>query len=1628
MRKFIVLLLIIFSLFPLFVSADCSNSDATVIFINGILGNEEAAKQDRKNLEDAFKQKFGNQDVKFINGFNPQHILGTTDFAKSVMQAYGYESLDVDLTTILNNAHDEVKTQKIILVGHSQGTFYTNAAYEYLIKNGVSEKSIAVYNIATPDERVAGDGNYLTSSTDKLINEVRRLAGISGANKPLPANIDLELSEKEKADTYGGHSFSDVYLALASDKIIGDIDTAINNLEIDENFDDTGDGCFVKPGESLSYKVKKFTLTFADNGIKDVAAEGTSAWTTDTILVRMTQFLSSLFGGNSLATTATTTEQNDTPNVSFFNEESKKQIEEVSEEIEEAVSGTGASDPNALPESLVDILDDIAERLDVIAQQIIELQGSRKNLPGGSSNLAGNTETEDEIDDEAEDEEKIDDETISETGGSYSGNGSSTTYPKILISEVQVASSTDEKSEFIELYNPNNADVDLTGWYLQRKTASAQSYSTYASNTLFSGLKISAKGYFLIARKGYFAKIADISVDNPITKNNSFVLKNPGGDVSDKLGFGEAKDYENFVAKNPGNGQTIGRKVAGETEQDTEDNSADFELQTPTPKAQNMTYVQEPQPGGGDGTLGKDVRAPEISFTLEPVQITADFAINFTVTDVADAVSPSGVDSYIFRWQEDGGAWQQDASVEVAGRPTSVSLTRDFAGEDGKTYYFQTKANDVDGNESDWQPETPIKTKVAVPKKILINEIQVDGAEDKKEEFVELYNPNGVDVDLTGWYLQRKTATGEKYGSYVTSTLFEGEVIKANDYLLIARTGYFADLTDIPVNEPITEDNSLVLKRKDESVSDKVGWGNATDFETAAAIAPGAGKSIERKIIGGDTDNNAVDFRISEKPTPGEGFIKSGIQDDTNYENNFNDADNICNYNLSLSWNSSVSDIDFFDVQYKLNDESWQNWLTKTKDTAGNFKALYSLIDENNTYSFRVKSQDINGNQSDWQEINIDLSAPVVINEIALYGTTSSQKDNWIELYNKSDKSVDLTGWQVVSNFNKITLTGTIPAKGYFILEKGDDNVLPDIFANQIFTEDFSGSFIQLWNDKNRRIDEVYNNGNWHYVENKSLALERISPYAFGSAQKNWKLNDEKTTNDKKDRDGNLIYGTPGSKNSYYQLYTFLPLNFGRDILLPKTLSPYVFGENLKIPQDITFTIEPGSVLKAVNSSSKITVDGTIKAVGTPAEKIIFTTFFDDEYGGDANNDSDGSTPKEGNWLGIELTKNSLNSQFDYAVFRYGGGSLFILGAVIKVDQSLVSIKNSVFENNANRGIFLVNSDSVIDSNQFLNIKIGEGFIGFMARAIDVRGGNPQIINSYFKDNNCGIAIEDWSNEEGTIFNVNPVIQNNTFENNAKPIYLWTFNNPVFFGNKATGNGYNAIILSSSIMKTDITLEPDLPYFLDELFDIPENTTLTLKPGVVINPSGITVYGTLKAVGTAESPIIFRNYYWDQEGAGPGKWFGLRFMDTSKKSELENIEIFYAGNFYSDTFRFGAAVRVENCDIFLKNSYIHDNQNHGIWLQNSNSVIDNVKFFNHTTAQYAGDAKAIYIQGGSPEVKNSYFDKQTYGIILDKWVDPETTKEFLPTANLHQGILDTEKNTFINTEQFDVFDLTIIPS
>src|SRR3989338_10318526 len=264
MRYFVLELVI---LIPINVFAACLANGYTVVYVNGILTGKQSANSDKDLLKQDFFAESDLKNVTFLTGYNESHLAGFGDLFKSVQQAYRGEGdvfvEDFDLQTILLQLHSQITTQKILLVGHSQGTFYTNALYKYFTEHGVPKESIAVYNVATPASFVADGAGYLTSANDKVIERVREYAAAGGAKGPLAANILLPLNAQDIADPYGGHAFSTVYLSGAPDRIISPMSEELGRLASTERNENT-DGCFESPKLGIAYKAKSVAFAVAD--------------------------------------------------------------------------------------------------------------------------------------------------------------------------------------------------------------------------------------------------------------------------------------------------------------------------------------------------------------------------------------------------------------------------------------------------------------------------------------------------------------------------------------------------------------------------------------------------------------------------------------------------------------------------------------------------------------------------------------------------------------------------------------------------------------------------------------------------------------------------------------------------------------------------------------------------------------------------------------------------------------------------------------------------------------------------------------------------------------------------------------------------------------------------------------------------------------------------------------------------------------------------------------------------------------------------------------------------------------------------------------------------------------------
>lgn len=89
-------------------------------------------------------------------------------------------------------------------------------------------------------------------------------------------------------------------------------------------------------------------------------------------------------------------------------------------------------------------------------------------------------------------------------------------------------------------------------------------------------------------------------------------------------------------------------------------------------------------------------------------------------------------------------------------------------------------------------------------------------------------------------------------------------------------------------------------------------------------------------------------------------------------------------------------------------------------------------------------------------------------------GTEESHYHEWIELKNDTESNIDLKEWTLEISDKSIPLKGTIGPKGLFLLERTDDETLPGVEADLIFTGSLnnSGERVRLIY-KGRVIDEV---------------------------------------------------------------------------------------------------------------------------------------------------------------------------------------------------------------------------------------------------------------------------------------------------------------------------------------------------------------------------------------------------------------------------------------------------------------------------------------------------------------------------------------------------------------------------
>jgi gliding motility-associated-like protein len=136
----------------------------------------------------------------------------------------------------------------------------------------------------------------------------------------------------------------------------------------------------------------------------------------------------------------------------------------------------------------------------------------------------------------------------------------------------------------------------------------------------------------------------------------------------------------------------------------------------------------------------------------------------------------------------------------------------------------------------------------------------------------------------------------------------------------------------------------------------------------------------------------------------------------------------------------------------------------------------------------------------------------------------------FIELYNRSSKTISLNGWTlIIGNSEKVFENASIAGKGFLIIGKNaatdDYSQYGQFYGFSSFSLTNTGQTLTLLNQQKEIISQVSYNKSWYHNSDKEdggWSIEQINPDNICSDSENWKASN------------NNIGGTPGNENSVY--------------------------------------------------------------------------------------------------------------------------------------------------------------------------------------------------------------------------------------------------------------------------------------------------------------------------------------------------------------------------------------------------------------------------------------------------------------------------------------------------------------
>ncbi|MCC7430764.1 lamin tail domain-containing protein [bacterium] len=698
----------------------------------------------------------------------------------------------------------------------------------------------------------------------------------------------------------------------------------------------------------------------------------------------------------------------------------------------------------------------------------------------------------------------------------------------IVINEINYNHPTAQ--DWVEIYNKGVASVDLTNWKfrdgstsnlftLPAKTLAAGEFLVICRDstnfkaqypTVLAGKYLGNFGFGL-SNSGDQVRIfnaSDVLIDNVTYDDNTPwpVSADGGGKTLELIHF----DYDNFLVANwlaslPNGG---------------------------TPSLVNSTFV---------GII--DTFPPQITNFV----VNSNSSLTVTFDEVVDLLSSENETNYSLN----NGIGNPVSAIRQVLDSTKVDLT--FTTFVSNTFYTLTLNGVEDKNSNPIASNTQINFNYFATFDVVINEIHYNSTASASGEFIELYNRGTQTINLGGWNLN-----GFGY------TFPVGTVLNANSYIAIVQdstifSGIYSTANFIGTATGTLQNTGETLTLFDNSTFpqtiDLVTYGTSAPWVTSPN---GNGPSLE--LFDASSDNNLPQSWAASPDsngTPGAvngitlaGDIPPNISNVSHFPHCPGTSNSVKIFATVTDDNSGLVVQVFYNdggsgfVSLSMNDSGTSgDVLASDGIFTGQIPASVTAKD----VFYYVKATDNNSqiiyNPSNAPLTFYDYSTTVqtasgdfgvVINEVMYNSSSAFGSADWVELYNKSTSSVNISNWVLKDNdaANVFTIPNgkTILPNQYFVLCSDTTNfkslypTVTSYLGNFDFGFSGSGDQVRIYNSSGVKIDslEYLDVSPWPTgADGSGPSLERDTPILLANYPESWSSS---TTNN----------GTPGEINSVF--------------------------------------------------------------------------------------------------------------------------------------------------------------------------------------------------------------------------------------------------------------------------------------------------------------------------------------------------------------------------------------------------------------------------------------------------------------------------------------------------------------